>query len=93
MRRLLAEARFQQPGDLPEGLKGQPRLGEVEDERAPQDRGEARGQNAGDSFVRVDIQDQLEDPGALLGPVRTRQVTSSARTSSARRQATGRLAS
>ena len=30
-------------------------------------RGEARGQNAGDFFVRVDIQDELERLGELLG--------------------------
>ena len=64
---LFAEARSQKAGNLPETLKGQPRLGEVEAERAPQYRGEARGQKPGDSFVRVDIQDELEGRGELLG--------------------------
>ena len=57
----------QQPVDRPETLQRQPRLGEVEGERPLKDRGEARGQNAGDFFVRVNVQDQLKDLGALLG--------------------------
>jgi hypothetical protein len=64
---LFAKAVSQQLGDLLETLKGQPGLGQVEGERAPQYRGEARGQNAGYSFIRVDIQDELEGLGTLLG--------------------------
>lgn len=41
---LFAEAHSEQPCDLPETLEGQTRLGEVEGERAPPYRGEARGQ-------------------------------------------------
>src|SRR5688572_21687177 len=57
---LFAKAVSQQLGDLLETLKGQPGLSQVEGERAPQYRGEARSQNAGYSFIRVDIEDELE---------------------------------
>jgi hypothetical protein len=40
---------------------------EVERERATPDRREALGQDAGDVFVRVDIHEELERPGAFLG--------------------------
>ena len=49
------------------GLPFQPRLSEMEGEWAPQQRREARGEKAGDSFVRVGIQDDLEDLGTLRG--------------------------
>ncbi len=57
----------QQPGDLPEALQRQTGLGEVEGERAPKYRGEARGQKPGDSFVRVGSQDEVEGLGEPLG--------------------------
>ena len=56
----------QQAGDLPETLKGQRRLCEMESERALPYRGEARGQNVGDFQVRVDIEDELDGRGALF---------------------------
>src|ERR1041385_7874626 len=62
-----AEAITQQAGDLPEIPKGQRRLAEVESERAPQDRGEARAQEPGYSLVRVDLQDEPEGLGELPG--------------------------
>ncbi|MGH7575361.1 MAG: hypothetical protein ACREM1_09595, partial [Longimicrobiales bacterium] len=64
---LFAEARSQQPCDLPETLKGQARLGEVEGEPASPNGDEARGQKSSDAFVRVDIQDELERLRVLLG--------------------------
>src|SRR5688572_12637769 len=79
IRSLAAEAPSQQAGALPETLKRQPCLCEVEGERAAQYRREARGQHAGYAFVRrrgfaasarhvlVDVQDDMEGLGELLG--------------------------